>query len=263
MRPSLQDLLNNTPPTHPDHCKLSVVLPKMEEVATYINTEKSKFDNLTVILNLSYLISGYTDSFIKPGRKFIREGFLKIYDEEAMKSKRRYFFLFSDTLLMTRPKRGSTFFNKGAGRYQFIDSLQLLSARVQSYHTGSLTNALKVTQVDGAHYILHTKEKEERVAWREAFEEAIQSVGLYTNSTKARSQYVSLIELFFVCLPPWLLLTDWLSTAPCPHSWRCLRRAREPELRRSSSASRPAARRWNTPQFRVCPNEGAPRTTTI
>ena len=52
-----------------------------------------------------------------------------------------------------------------------------------------MTNALKVTQVDGAHYILHTKEKEERVAWREAFEEAIQSVGLYTNSTKARSQY--------------------------------------------------------------------------
>jgi len=200
VRPSPQDLLNNTPPTHPDHCKLSVVLPKMEEVATYINTEKSKFDNLTVILNLSYLISGYTDSFIKPGRKFIREGFLKIYDEEAMKSKRRYFFLFSDTLLMTRPKRGSTFFNKGAGRYQFIDSLQLLSARVQSYHTGSLTNALKVTQVDGTHYILHTKEKEERVAWREAFEEAIQSVGLYTNSTKARSQY-AVPPRTVLCLP--------------------------------------------------------------
>jgi hypothetical protein len=187
----LRDLLNNTPPAHPDHAKLSVVLPKMEEVATYINTEKSKFDNLTVILNLSYLISGYTDSFIKPGRKFIKEGYLKIYDEEASKSKRRYFFLFSDILLMTRPKRGSTFFNKGTGRYQFVDSLQLLSGSVHSYDKAELVHGLKVSQPDGVHYILHTKEKEERVAWREAFEEAIQSVWLYTSSTnKTRSQSV-------------------------------------------------------------------------
>lgn len=57
----LKDLLAHTPVSHPDYDKLSTVLPKMEEVATYINEEKSKFDNLNVILNLSNLIIGYED----------------------------------------------------------------------------------------------------------------------------------------------------------------------------------------------------------
>lgn len=57
----LKDLLNHTPANHPDHPKLCIVLPKMEEVANYINNEKSKFDDITTILNLSQVISGYDD----------------------------------------------------------------------------------------------------------------------------------------------------------------------------------------------------------
>jgi hypothetical protein len=83
-----------------------------------------------VLRNTYSLIVVCFQSFIKPGRKFIKEGYIKIYDVEAMKSKKRYFFLFSDILLMTRPKRGSAFFTKGNGRYQFMDSLQMLSATV-------------------------------------------------------------------------------------------------------------------------------------
>ncbi len=57
----MQDLWKHTPNDHPDYDKLTLVLPKMEQVANHINNEKSKFDNLTVIHSLSNMISGYDD----------------------------------------------------------------------------------------------------------------------------------------------------------------------------------------------------------
>jgi len=172
----LQNLLKHTDTSHPDYPKLLLVLPRMEEVAVYINNEKSKFDNLSIILNLSMMISGYDDSFLKPGRTYIKEGLLHIWDPEALKSKKRYFFLFSDVLLMTRTKRGS-FFAKNTARFRYIDSLSLLSARAQRVNDHpAFAHGIQVMQADGTFYMVHSNDKAEVDSWYEAFQVAIETV---------------------------------------------------------------------------------------
>jgi len=160
-------MLRHTPAEHPDYEKLSIVLPKMEEVANWINNEKSKFDNLTIIQTLSDTISGYEDvscqsccfmifrlsiylcelttgehftpqSFLKLGRRFLREGLLSQYISDSMRSKQRYLFLFSDIILLTQPRRGSAMplLKKAAPKYvvalPFLYGLSLRWPRVSS-----------------------------------------------------------------------------------------------------------------------------------
>lgn len=221
----LRSLLKYTPPSHPDFPKLSLVLHKMEEVATYIDKEKLKYDNITVILKLSHIISGYdgvwpsisagnasviiergdvlrveSQSYLMPGRKFIKEGNLMVYDRERLKFKKRYFFLFTDILLMTRHKRGSILHKSANGRYLFIDSLQMRYATTLSQsspagnvclqdrssllpecvdpsvslfadHNVASPRGFVVVQSDGSHYVLQAKDKEEQDAWLAAFQE--------------------------------------------------------------------------------------------
>ncbi len=57
----LKDLIAHTPEDHPDFNTLSVIFPLMEDVANYINNEKSKYDNLNSIYTISSRVCGYSD----------------------------------------------------------------------------------------------------------------------------------------------------------------------------------------------------------
>lgn len=58
-------------------------------------------------------------SFLKLGRRFLREGLLSQYINDSMRSKQRYLFLFSDIILLTQPRRGSAMplLKKAAPKY--------------------------------------------------------------------------------------------------------------------------------------------------
>lgn len=174
----LKDMLRHTPAEHPDYEKLSIVLPKMEEVANWINNEKSKFDNLTIIQTLSDTISGYEDSFLKLGRRFLREGLLSQYINDSMRSKQRYLFLFSDIILLTQPRRGSAMplLKKAAPKYQFMASVELERCKVfgpAEVSVPGAKHALKLLLADGSSWILHNSSERDVTSWYQSLKEAI------------------------------------------------------------------------------------------
>ena len=61
-----KDLLDKTPASHPDHAKLCIAYPQMEEVANFIEEEKDKYENLHTMFKLSKQILGYKDVCYSP-----------------------------------------------------------------------------------------------------------------------------------------------------------------------------------------------------
>jgi hypothetical protein len=178
----------------------------MEEVANYINNEKSKFDNITIIQTLSDTISGYDDvrvlcvrcvasctrplssrarvcppsvqSFLKLGRRFLREGTLTQYVSDSMRSKQRYLFLFSDIILLTQPRRSSavSLLKKAAPKYQFMASVDLERCKVigpEEVSVPGVKHAIKLLLADGSSWILHHASDREVASWYRSIKDAI------------------------------------------------------------------------------------------
>eukprot|EP01129_Flabellula_baltica_P008184 TRINITY_DN3231_c0_g1_i2.p1 TRINITY_DN3231_c0_g1~~TRINITY_DN3231_c0_g1_i2.p1 ORF type:complete len:787 (+),score=174.19 TRINITY_DN3231_c0_g1_i2:31-2391(+) len=100
----LEDLMKNTPYTHPDYYLLNRSLAEIKETATYLNEAKRVAEMGIKMRELRLSINGLPNAFFQLGiREFLKEGHITI--KRKLYKKIYYFFLFSDCLVQTQQKR--------------------------------------------------------------------------------------------------------------------------------------------------------------
>jgi hypothetical protein len=117
-------------------------------------------------------------SFLKLGRRFLREGTLTQYVSDSMRSKQRYLFLFSDIILLTQPRRSSavSLLKKAAPKYQFMASVDLERCKVigpEEVSVPGVKHAIKLLLADGSSWILHHASDREVASWYRSLKDAI------------------------------------------------------------------------------------------
>lgn len=104
----LRDLWSATWPSHPDYNNLMTAYSKMEEITQFVEDGKEKNHNISKIAEIQSKLMGKKSEnlhLVKPGRILLREGELvEIIKGDQLKS--RYVHVFTDFILITKPRKG-------------------------------------------------------------------------------------------------------------------------------------------------------------
>ena len=72
----LEDVIRNTPETHPDKPSLRDALSQIESVAWHINEQLREHENGVRMLDIQQSLAGRFPSIMAPGRRLVRQGCL-------------------------------------------------------------------------------------------------------------------------------------------------------------------------------------------
>ncbi|ELR17569.1 RhoGEF domain containing protein [Acanthamoeba castellanii str. Neff] len=139
---------------------LNLGLPKMQELAAWMESEKDKCEGdmsahtlglrsrqvLSVMTKLAKQIQGYPKAFMEFGRKPVKEGMVLEYVPATKRSRYRYLFVFTDVIMLTEQKKA----RRADRAYKFLEDALLVGAQVAALpDTPSLKNAIKLTSSGG------------------------------------------------------------------------------------------------------------------
>eukprot|EP01102_Stenamoeba_stenopodia_P022881 TRINITY_DN9696_c0_g1_i1.p1 TRINITY_DN9696_c0_g1~~TRINITY_DN9696_c0_g1_i1.p1 ORF type:complete len:707 (+),score=198.32 TRINITY_DN9696_c0_g1_i1:133-2253(+) len=106
----LSEILKKTSSNHPDFALLQEAIQKVKEQTERMNDFEKTADNLNKISEVQRRLTGAKKAkwtnLVTPGRRYIKEGDLTIFETGKAKQwlkQKRYFFLFSDLVLETKP----------------------------------------------------------------------------------------------------------------------------------------------------------------
>ncbi|XP_030047727.1 rho guanine nucleotide exchange factor 39 isoform X2 [Microcaecilia unicolor] len=99
----LRDLTENSYPDSTDFQQLARALSAISQVSQYVHDHARSHENHLELLRVQKLLKGRRTKVMKPGRVFIREGWLTVVPQKGDEVKLKMFFLFSDILMMAKP----------------------------------------------------------------------------------------------------------------------------------------------------------------
>lgn len=98
----LEDVIKNTPDSHPDKTSLKEALEQIEHVAWHINEQLREHENNMKMVDIQKSLNGGFPKIIAPGRKLLKQGMLLKVPRTgggASHGQPRYFVLFSDMIM--------------------------------------------------------------------------------------------------------------------------------------------------------------------
>ena len=104
----LEDVIKNTPDSHPDKNSLKEALEQIEHVAWHINEQLREHENSMRMVDIQKSLSGGFPKIIAPGRKLLRQGNLMKVPRAGGSGQPRYFVLFSDMIMYCKIKSSSS-----------------------------------------------------------------------------------------------------------------------------------------------------------
>jgi len=165
----LQQLHEHTPLGHPDYEYLQKAIVQIKDVAIYINEKKRESDNALRVVEIQSLLTGKAPNIIAAQRRFCREGELSIQSRSGKKKKRRYWFLFNDIILCTKPLYITTIFSsKRKFKYQLFIALH--GADILDQENSDMGFILRTSTHD---YSMYADNPEQKVLWMEAIRKAL------------------------------------------------------------------------------------------
>eukprot|EP01094_Clydonella_sp_ATCC50884_P017398 TRINITY_DN3019_c0_g1_i1.p1 TRINITY_DN3019_c0_g1~~TRINITY_DN3019_c0_g1_i1.p1 ORF type:complete len:577 (-),score=203.12 TRINITY_DN3019_c0_g1_i1:252-1982(-) len=104
----LRDLWAATWPAHPDYSNLMTAYSKMEEITQFVEDGKEKTHNISKVADIQSKLMGKKSEnlhLVKPGRILLMEGpLVEIIKGDQLKT--RYVCIFTDFILITKPRKG-------------------------------------------------------------------------------------------------------------------------------------------------------------
>eukprot|EP01090_Pellita_catalonica_P019952 TRINITY_DN6935_c0_g1_i2.p1 TRINITY_DN6935_c0_g1~~TRINITY_DN6935_c0_g1_i2.p1 ORF type:complete len:268 (+),score=50.87 TRINITY_DN6935_c0_g1_i2:210-1013(+) len=175
----LRDLYKNTPKQHGDHQILDVVVKKIEDVADYLNTNKSEKEALNKMMQLQSLVTNYKPRLLVAGRKLVKEGVMLIFSDAG--SSYCTLFLFTDLLLVTQELHK----RRGEPEYRCLRSFDLNHCKLSAMpDTLALKNSWVIADSEDNHATLYTSIPAVRDEWMNAIYKVIEQLKtclLYTS----------------------------------------------------------------------------------
>lgn len=141
----LRELLKSTPQTHPDYEDLIFALDQINDLVDRVNSNAKEVGNIQAITNVENSVAMLPEGLklLMPGRYMLREGrFLRHSGKTGKAPAERYLFLFSDMLILTKPKPFSD------TEYVFTELLPLHQVHIEeATETDEIKNAFSVTSL--------------------------------------------------------------------------------------------------------------------
>lgn len=100
----LEDVIKNTPESHPDKPNLVEALEQIEAVAWHINEQLREHEASLAMLDIQRSLQGGFPKIMVPGRRLVKQGTLMKVPRAGGSGHPRYFALFSDMLMYCKVK---------------------------------------------------------------------------------------------------------------------------------------------------------------
>ncbi len=101
----IEDVIKNTPDSHPDKANLQEALGQIESVAWHINEQLREHENALKMLDIQKSLVGCYPKILTPGRRLVKQGnLMKVPKTATTSGNPRYFVLFSDMLMYCKVK---------------------------------------------------------------------------------------------------------------------------------------------------------------
>jgi hypothetical protein len=152
----LEDLVKNTPESHPDHKTLNSALEKLKIVAEQVDKAIHEQKNRELMFKIQKRV-GEAAQIIEPGRIYVREGDLTKVCRKG--PKKRFFALFSDILLYATENIG--------GRLSSVNVLKMTSLGVRDLPDDpkrNQTNAMQVSS-EKKSFVVFAQTPQEKSLW--------------------------------------------------------------------------------------------------
>lgn len=121
-------MLKSTPTAHPDFAPLTDALKFIKELADFINDNKHDAEAVEQLCAVQVKLIGFSGSLAAlPKRRFVKEG------TASWNKKKKYLFLFNDTLIVSKPKDSKYVF-------ETIHTLQTCTMQVEYIYSLTLQN---------------------------------------------------------------------------------------------------------------------------
>lgn len=152
----LEDLLKNTPDTHPDHKNLLSALEKLKIVAEQVDKAIHEQKNRESMLKIQKRV-GDAVQIIEPGRVYVREGDLIKLCRKG--PKKRFFALFSDMLLYATELVG--------GRLMNVNVLRMTSLGVRDLPDDPKRNQANAMAISNEKksFVVYGQTAQEKIVW--------------------------------------------------------------------------------------------------
>lgn len=141
----LRELLKATPQSHPDYEDLIFALDQINDLVDRVNSNAKEVGNIQSITNVESIVAMLPEGLklLMPGRYMLREArFLRHSGKTGKAPAERYLFLFSDMLILTKPKPFSD------TEYVFTELLPLHQVHIEeAAETEEIKNAFSVTSL--------------------------------------------------------------------------------------------------------------------
>lgn len=169
----LRDLLKHTWATHPDHGQLAAAMEKVRATAKVVNDKASEAENQTKVYALQSMMTGKFEALAAPGRRFVKDGELRLLDAAKKKRRRVYCMLFNDQIVCSKMETSKW---RGTQKFEFLTLVPLAGAtlvQLRSDPSGnSLQNAFSV-ETRKAKVLLQADSDKVRQEWVRELEAAI------------------------------------------------------------------------------------------
>jgi len=160
----LTDLLRNTSSTHDDFGTLTQAVNKMKDLTIYVNEQKRVSEDAATVAAKQALIRGKCPNLSAPQRKFVRDGNLNFGENQTVKTKDGYVFLFNDVVVLTEKVANKS-------EYTFKDLLTLSHFRIEDdTRPGRNSFFLKGQKT----HIFDAATPTEKNVWRDAVKKALE-----------------------------------------------------------------------------------------
>ncbi len=154
-------MLQLTSEQHGDYKDLKQALKEINEIATTVNLNMQKEENLKKLYHLDHVIVGLPKSLTDESNSllFIREGVLTKVCRKS--DKKRHFFLFNDCLIYTA-------LASPQGEFKFKRLLSLSKSKIRDLtDTAERKNAFQIITIEKS-FTVYT-EASEKAAWMRGF----------------------------------------------------------------------------------------------
>eukprot|EP00026_Physarum_polycephalum_P001287 Phypoly_transcript_01288.p1 GENE.Phypoly_transcript_01288~~Phypoly_transcript_01288.p1 ORF type:complete len:1072 (+),score=298.27 Phypoly_transcript_01288:159-3374(+) len=165
----LTDLQRNTLSTHEDFANLTQAVERIKALTIYVNEQKRMAEDLATLQAKQAIIKGKgCPNLAVQHRKFIREGLLNFGENNSIKTKEGYVFLFNDIIVITEKTT-----NKSGTEYHYKDQVQLQLFRLED-DTRPGKNSFFLKGIKN--YILEAHTPTEKNTWIEAIKKVMSNV---------------------------------------------------------------------------------------
>ncbi|KAK2492762.1 hypothetical protein MC885_008438 [Smutsia gigantea] len=157
-------LAENTGPNSPDHQQLTRAARLISETAQRVHTIGQKHKNDEHLQRVQALLSGRQAKGLTSGRWFLHQGWLLVVPPHG-KPRPRMFFLFSDVLLMTKPRPPLHLLQSGTFACQALYPMAQCELHRVFGHTGGPCGGLLCLSFPHEKLLLMTTDQEELLHW--------------------------------------------------------------------------------------------------